>query len=163
MLDLAKALRNGTLQECGAEELFVIVEQASAEIDRLKAEIDRLRASYRWAALQEIERLQEALERIEQWSRAYPLSVFPEPDLPKAAEVLKASGMSQALIDFICERMPPIEVAAGTIRALTADNERLTAEVERLRADVTWWENQYGLIVKRLRSLAGGQVEDGSG
>lgn len=42
----------------------------------------------------ENEVLREALERIEQWSRAYPLSVFPEPDLKTAAEVLKANGMT---------------------------------------------------------------------
>lgn len=40
------------------------------------------------------ERLREALEQIEQWSRAYPLSIFPEPDLKKAAELLKAGGIT---------------------------------------------------------------------
>jgi hypothetical protein len=29
-----------------------------------------------------------------QWSEAYPLSVFPEPDLKRAAELLKAGGMT---------------------------------------------------------------------
>ena len=32
----------------------------------------------------ETDRYKEALERIVQWSEAYPLSVFPEPDLVKA-------------------------------------------------------------------------------
>ena len=41
-----------------------------------------------------IDRLEEALHRIEQWSRSYPLAVFPEPDLKKAAEVLKVNGMT---------------------------------------------------------------------
>ena len=36
----------------------------------------------------------DALERIESWSRAYPLSVFPEPDFRKAAELLRAGGMT---------------------------------------------------------------------
>lgn len=40
------------------------------------------------------ERLEEALKRIDSWSRAYPLSVFPEPDLKKAAELLKAGGIT---------------------------------------------------------------------
>jgi hypothetical protein len=42
----------------------------------------------------EIERLEEALRRIDDWSRAYPLAVFPEPDLVRAAEVLRANGMT---------------------------------------------------------------------
>ena len=39
-------------------------------------------------------RLREALERIDNWAKAYPLKVFPEPDLKKVAEVLKAAGLS---------------------------------------------------------------------
>jgi hypothetical protein len=39
------------------------------------------------------ERLELALARILQWSEAYPLEVFPEPDLEKAHEVLQAAGM----------------------------------------------------------------------
>lgn len=40
------------------------------------------------------DKMEEALQSIEAWSRAYPLSVFPEPDFKKAAEVLKANGMT---------------------------------------------------------------------
>ena len=39
-------------------------------------------------------RMERALRQIESWSRAYPLSVFPEPDFAKAAELLKAGGMT---------------------------------------------------------------------
>lgn len=39
-------------------------------------------------------RLREALERIDTWRNAYPLSVFPEPDLKRYAEVLKAAGLT---------------------------------------------------------------------
>jgi hypothetical protein len=46
-------------------------------------------------------RLGEHLEKdarmrveIQQWLAAYPLSVFPEPDLEKAAELLKAGGQT---------------------------------------------------------------------
>jgi hypothetical protein len=42
----------------------------------------------------EIERLEVALREIERWSRAYPLNVFPEPDMAKAHELLKAGGMT---------------------------------------------------------------------
>ena len=45
-------------------------------------------------AADEIERLREALHQIAQWSEAYPLDIFPEPDLKKAHEVLRANGMT---------------------------------------------------------------------
>ena len=62
----------------------------------LQAEIDKLQASR--------ENLVDVLERIHIWQRAYPLKVFPKPDLKKAAEVLKDAGM--------------------TLDAITADNMR---------------------------------------
>jgi hypothetical protein len=43
------------------------------------------------------ERMEEALQRIAEWAKAYPLDVFPEPSkeyYAKAAEVLKANGMT---------------------------------------------------------------------
>lgn len=46
------------------------------------------------AAAERIEELEDALQRIDNWAKAYPLSVFPEPDFKKAAEVLKAAGLS---------------------------------------------------------------------
>lgn len=42
----------------------------------------------------ENERLEEALERIQNWVNAYPLTVFPKPDLKKAHQVLKEAGMT---------------------------------------------------------------------
>jgi hypothetical protein len=36
----------------------------------------------------------DALEKLQQWADAYPLSVFPEPDLKRAHEVLSAAGMT---------------------------------------------------------------------
>jgi hypothetical protein len=36
----------------------------------------------------------EALTKIDSWSRAYPLAVFPEPDLKKARELLEAGGIT---------------------------------------------------------------------
>jgi len=42
----------------------------------------------------ENERYEEALRRIDVWARAYPLKVFPKPDLKKAHQVLKAAGMT---------------------------------------------------------------------
>ena len=36
----------------------------------------------------QVERLTEHLERIEDWCRAYPIDVFPDPDLTKCRELL---------------------------------------------------------------------------
>ena len=36
----------------------------------------------------------DALEKLEQWAQAYPLSVFPEPDFKRAHELLMADGIS---------------------------------------------------------------------
>lgn len=46
----------------------------------------------------------EALRRIKQWSEAYPLSVFPEPDLSKARELLEAGGITLDSISAHCMR-----------------------------------------------------------
>ena len=46
------------------------------------------------ALKRENERYTDVLERIVDWSRAYPIDVFPEPDLKKAHAVLKANGMT---------------------------------------------------------------------
>lgn len=39
------------------------------------------------------EKLREALECIQNWAQAYPLDIFPKPDLKKAHKVLKAADM----------------------------------------------------------------------
>jgi regulator of replication initiation timing len=56
------------------------------ENERLRAENERLET--------ENDRLETALHQIEQWSRAYPLKVFPEPDFERVHELLKAGGIS---------------------------------------------------------------------
>ena len=40
------------------------------------------------------EGLAQALERVESWTQAYPLDVFPEPDLKRARELLAAGGIT---------------------------------------------------------------------
>lgn len=37
---------------------------------------------------------EDKLNKIEAWTKAYPLQVFPEPDFAKAAKVLKNNGMT---------------------------------------------------------------------
>lgn len=41
-----------------------------------------------------VDELEEAFHRIAQWADAYPLDIFPEPDLKKAANLLKAGGIT---------------------------------------------------------------------
>lgn len=43
--------------------------------------------------IEENDRMRDALKRIADWQKAYPLEAFPEPDLKRAHEVLKAAGM----------------------------------------------------------------------
>lgn len=51
-----------------------------------------------------ISELIEALERIVQWSEAYPLDIFPEPDLSKARELLAAGGITLDAVSAHCMR-----------------------------------------------------------
>ncbi len=46
----------------------------------------------------------EALQRIVQWSEAYPLDIFPEPDLKKARDLLAAGGITLDAISAHCMR-----------------------------------------------------------
>ncbi len=41
-----------------------------------------------------VDRMEGALEHIDAWSQAYPLSAFPEPDLKRARELLEAGGQT---------------------------------------------------------------------
>jgi len=52
----------------------------------------------------ENDKLIEALQKIDNWAQAYPLEVFPKPDLKKAAVVLKASGMTLDSILYDAKR-----------------------------------------------------------
>lgn len=53
--------------------------ECALEINRLKAEC---------------ERLNDTLDKLVQWSDAYPIAVFPEPDFTKAQKVLSENGMT---------------------------------------------------------------------
>jgi len=48
--------------------------------------------------------LEAALQRIVQWSEAYPLEIFPPPDYPRARAVLEANGMTLDAISADCMR-----------------------------------------------------------
>jgi hypothetical protein len=52
----------------------------------------------------QLDRYEEALQRIVSWSEAYPLDIFPEPDFKHAAELLKAGGITLDAISASCMR-----------------------------------------------------------
>jgi len=80
------------------------------ERDEVVAEVAQLE--------QRIEELEGALENIIEWSKAYPISVFPEPDFKKAARVLKENGMTLDAISASNMRHVVTEVAGMAITAL---------------------------------------------
>ena len=81
MSDLTTQLREIVLiDEVGSGNR--LGKDAADEIERQQAEIDRLR---------------EALERIHQWTEAYPKTVFSIPDLEAMREILTIAGMPTAL------------------------------------------------------------------
>lgn len=58
------------------------------------SQIDNPKPPHQTTPEDRAERYEEALWRIAQWADAYPLEVFPEPDLKRAHEVLTAAGMT---------------------------------------------------------------------
>ena len=71
----------------------LIAREADAEIERLSSALK--------TANEQAEKFErgwylrgDALEKLEQWARAYPLSVFPEPDMKRAHELLTAGGIT---------------------------------------------------------------------
>jgi hypothetical protein len=74
-------------------------------------------------AKREVVRLREALGRIAEWSRAYPLDVFPEPTeeyYAKAAQVLEANGMTLDRLSAAAMRHVIVEVGKIAEDALEA-------------------------------------------
>ncbi len=63
-----------------------ILMQLRDDIADKTAEIEQVRA--------EREHYQDALRRIVEWSQAYPLAIFPKPDLHRAHQLLQAGGMT---------------------------------------------------------------------
>jgi hypothetical protein len=81
MSDIVKRLREMAEADYygRAQRHFVPPEECADEIEMLERERDALR---------------EALHSIVQWADAYPLTVFPEPNLKRAAIVLEEHGMT---------------------------------------------------------------------
>ena len=64
------------------------------------------------------------LAEIIAWAKAYPVAVFPEPDLKRAAEVLKNAGLSLDAVSASCMRHVLTGVAEIADRALASDRIR---------------------------------------
>lgn len=62
--------------------------------DALRAQIEEHNTAELTRLRSDLEKAIEALEHVKQWSEAYPLAVFQEPDFAKAREVLEANGMT---------------------------------------------------------------------
>lgn len=75
------------------------------------------------AARRDAERMEDALHQIKQWSLAYPLSVFPEPDFKRVAEVLKAAGITLDAVSASNMRHVITRVQAIVDAALRAEGE----------------------------------------
>lgn len=52
----------------------------------------------------ENDKMRDSLQKIYNWSQAYPLDIFPEPDMKKVAQVLSAAGISLDDVSGYCMR-----------------------------------------------------------
>jgi hypothetical protein len=66
----------------------------ASELTAARAECDACR----------IKRLETALRRLVQWSEAYPLDLFPEPNWKRAQQALEAAGITLDGISASCMR-----------------------------------------------------------
>lgn len=84
-----RAVRKTGGDTYSSSEVLGMVGRAADEIERLREREDRLAG---------------ALHQIDSWSRAYPLEVFPEPDLKRARDLLAAGGVTLDAISAHCMR-----------------------------------------------------------
>ena len=68
-----------------------------------------------------LDRYETALHQISQWADAYPLEVFPKPDLEKAHRVLQANGLSLGAI--AADNMRHVVEGVGKIAKGALGNE----------------------------------------
>jgi hypothetical protein len=71
------------------------------------------------------EEVEELLNELDGWEGAYPLSVFPEPDFARAAQLLKAGGMTLDAISasnmrhVVSKIAPKARAAIAALRTLS--------------------------------------------
>lgn len=77
--------------------------------------------------------VEDFLAELDGWERAYPLSAFPEPDLAKAAELLKAGGMTLDAVSASNMRHVVSMIAPKARAALNAATLQPSSNEARLR------------------------------
>jgi len=87
------------------------------ELDLLRKRVDGL-----LTAEASLATMREALEHIVQWSEAYPIAAFPEPDFAKVRELLAAGGIEVGAVSASNMRHVVTEVGAIARRALGGSN-----------------------------------------
>lgn len=71
----------------GSEIIEAYRNQSERSLEEMiDAELERLERTN--------ERMSDSMHKIKNWTEAYPLQVFPEPDMKRAAEVLKDAGLT---------------------------------------------------------------------
>ena len=70
-----------------------------------------------------LSKMEEALGQIVEWSKAYPIDVFPEPDFEKVAKVLKDNGMTLDAVSASNMRHVITEVAGMVREALAGESD----------------------------------------
>ena len=67
--------------------------------------------------------MEDALGHIVEWSKAYPIDVFPEPDFNKVSKVLKDNGMTLDAVSASNMRHVITEVSGMAREALAGEEE----------------------------------------
>jgi hypothetical protein len=100
--------------------------------------------------------LESALQKIVQWSEAYPLEVFIEPDWKKAAELLKAGGITLDSISAACMRHV-VEGVGEIAREALAQAERIERVDQALAAQLSRSISENAKLRQRIAELEQGQ------
>lgn len=83
---LREAFMEGAADEARRRESSITIDLKVADLKEVKALMEE--------SADLIDRMREGLQQIVSWSEAYPLQVFPEPDLKKVRALLMAGGIS---------------------------------------------------------------------
>ena len=84
----AESICTADLTDRPSEEEHVLIDETGDVIRWVIAETEVAKLNA------ENVRLREALEKIKDWANAYPLDVFPEPDMKEVAQVLKNANLT---------------------------------------------------------------------
>lgn len=118
--ELIDDLTDAAMSKANAHEWGTSIPRYEHKLDNarvaLRAEFARLTAR--------IAELKEAMVELETWAKAYPIEIFPEPDMKKAHEILKANGMTLDAISASNMRHVINNVAGIARRALAVPEEK---------------------------------------